>query len=89
PSDYVTGGKGLCYLNYALTHTMNAIAVSKGAVVVDGKKLVNLAHQHNKKLCFSGATAAALPTVDLFEYTLAGCQIVGLEGGFTGPTNFI
>jgi hypothetical protein len=29
---------------------MNAIAVSKGALVVEGKKLINLAHQHNKKL---------------------------------------
>ncbi|WP_045126871.1 homoserine dehydrogenase [Acinetobacter nosocomialis] len=89
PSDYVTGGKGLFYLNYALTHNMNAIAVSKGALVVDGKKLVNLAHQHNKKLFFSGATAAALPTVDLFEYNLAGCQILEIEGVFTGTTNFI
>lgn len=89
PSDYVTGGKGLFYLNYALTHSMNAIAVSKGALVVEGKKLINLAHQHKKKLFFSGATAAALPTVDLFEYNLAGCQILEIEGVFTGTTNFI
>ncbi|MFX5299936.1 homoserine dehydrogenase [Acinetobacter baumannii] len=89
PSDYVTGGKGLFYLNYALTHSMNAIAVSKGALVVEGKKLINLAHQHSKKLFFSGATAAALPTVDLFEYNLAGCQILEVEGVFTGTTNFI
>ncbi|MDC4329916.1 homoserine dehydrogenase [Acinetobacter baumannii] len=89
PSDYVTGGKGLFYLNYALTHNMNVIAVSKGALVVEGKKLINLAHQHNKKLFFSGATAAALPTVDLFEYNLAGCQILEIEGVFTGTTNFI
>ena len=89
PSDYVTGGKGLFYLNYALTHSMNAIAVSKGALVVEGKKLINLAHQHSKKLFFSGATAAALPTVDLFEYNLAGCQILEIEGVFTGTTNFI
>lgn len=88
-SDYVTGGKGLFYLTYALTHSMNAIAVSKGALVVEGKKLINLAHQHNKKLFFSGATAAALPTVDLFEYNLAGCQILEIEGVFTGTTNFI
>lgn len=89
PSDYVTGGKGLFYLNYALTHSMHAIAVSKGALVVEGKKLINLAHQQNKKLFFSGATAAALPTVDLFEYNLAGCQILEIEGVFTGTTNFI
>lgn len=44
----MTGGKGLFYLNYALTHSMHAIAVSKGALVVEGKKLINLAHQHNK-----------------------------------------
>ncbi len=89
PSDYVTGGKGLFYLNYALTHSMNAIAVSKGALVIEGKKLINLAHQHKKKLFFSGATAAALPTIDLFEYNLAGCQILEIEGVFTGTTNFI
>lgn len=30
-----------------------------------------------------------LPTVDLFEYNLAGCQILEIEGVFTGTTNFI
>lgn len=47
-----------------------------------------MARQHNKKL-FSGATAAALPTVDLFKYNLAGCEILEIEGVFTGTTNFI
>ncbi|QRG70391.1 homoserine dehydrogenase [Brevibacillus choshinensis] len=89
PSQFETGGPGLAYIRHALETGMHAIAVSKGALVVDYAGLSALAKQHGVSLKISGATAAALPTIDLLQYNLAGCEIQAVEGVFTGTTNFV
>ncbi|MGN7470585.1 homoserine dehydrogenase [Brevibacillus sp. SAFN-007a] len=89
PSDVQTGGPGLRYLRQALASGMHAIAVSKGALVVDYAGLSALAKAKGVQLKISGATAAALPTIDLFAYNLAGCEIKQVEGIFTGTANFV
>lgn len=89
PSQFETGGPGLIYIRQALEQGMHAIAVSKGALVVDYAGLSALAKQRGVSLKISGATAAALPTIDLLQYNLAGCQIQAVEGVFTGTTNFV
>ena len=43
----------------------------------------------NLSLKFSGATAAALPTLDVATISLAGAKILGFEGILTGTTNYI
>lgn len=89
PSDFVTGGAGLSYMREALGRGMHVIAVSKGALVVDYAGLATLAKQQGVSLKISGATAAALPTIDLFRYNLAGCEVAAVEGIFTGTANFV
>lgn len=89
PSDVQTGGASLGFIRQALTKGMHAIAVSKGALVVDYSGLSALAKEQGVQLKISGATAAALPTIDLFTYNLAGCEIRHVEGIFTGTTNFV
>ncbi|MED4750479.1 homoserine dehydrogenase [Brevibacillus choshinensis] len=89
PSQLETGGPGLTYIRQALEQGMHAIAVSKGALVVDYAGLSALAKHRGVMLKISGATAAALPTIDLLQYNLAGCQILAVEGIFTGTTNFV
>ncbi|MDF2679356.1 MAG: homoserine dehydrogenase [Brevibacillus sp.] len=89
PSQFETGGPGLAYIRQALDQGMHAIAVSKGALVVDYAGLSALAKQRGVMLKISGATAAGLPTIDILHYNLAGCQILAVEGIFTGTTNFV
>jgi len=89
PSDFSTGGAGLAYIRHALEQGMHAIAVSKGALVTDYVNLSALALKRGVCLKISGATAAALPTIDLLQYNLAGCQIHAVEGVFTGTANFV
>lgn len=89
PSQFETGGPGLVYIRQALEQGMHAISVSKGALVVDYAGLLRLAKQRGVMLKISGATAAALPTIDLLEYNLAGCEIATVEGIFTGTANFV
>lgn len=89
PTDIQTGGSGLLYIRQALAQGMHAITISKGALVVDYAGLSKLAVQNNVMLKISGATAAALPTIDLLQYNLAGCEVRAIEGIFTGTTNYV
>jgi homoserine dehydrogenase len=68
---------------------VHAIAISKGALIFDLPGLRALAAANGVALKFSGATAAALPTVDLIEHNLAGCRVLKIEGIFTATTNYV
>jgi len=50
---------------------------------------MKLAKEHHRQLRISGATAAALPTVDVAEVALAGTDIERVEGILNGTTNYI
>ncbi len=89
PSDFRTGGPGLPYLREALKAGRDAIVISKGALVYDGRGLRDLAQASGARLKISGATAAALPTIDLLQYNLIGCRVLGIEGILNATTNFL
>ena len=89
PSDFETGGMGLVYMRHALNTGMHVIAVSKGALALHGPELLHAATAHGVQVWVSGATAAALPTVDFVQRQLAGCEVLEIEGIFTGTANFI
>lgn len=89
PTDFITGEPGLSYLKTALESSKHAISISKGALVLDYPGLSRLAKERKVMLKISGATAAALPTIDLLEYNLAGSAIHSISGIFTGTANFI
>ncbi|WP_348655112.1 hypothetical protein [uncultured Thalassolituus sp.] len=89
PTDLTTGEPGLSYIRTALTRKMKVVCLSKGALVHDVASLLQLARQHATSLLFSGATASALPTMDLLQVSLAGCHIKQVKAILTGTTNMI
>lgn len=89
PSDFRTGGPGYGYIKAALSAGRNVVAISKGALVYDGPGLRALAAKHGARLKISGATAAALPTIDLIEHNLAGCEILSIEGVLNATSNHL
>jgi len=89
PSDLRTGEPGLSHLTAALEKGWHAAAASKGALVLRFKELAGLARQNGRQLKFSGAAAAALPTLDVGIQSLAGAEVLGIEGILNGTTNFI
>jgi homoserine dehydrogenase len=88
-SDLETGEPGLSYISAALRAGWHAVAASKGALVVGLPALKALAGENGVFLKFSGATAAALPTVDVGMFSLAGARIEGIQGILNGTTNYI
>lgn len=89
PTDVETGGSALVYIKNALHANMNIVSVSKGALVFAMPELLKIAEEKACKIKYSGATAAALPTLDIGEFSLAGCKITKIEGILNGTSNFI
>ncbi len=88
-SDLETGEPGLSYLTAAFQAGWHAVAASKGALVVGLPALRSLAAENGVFLKFSGATAAALPTLDVGLFSLAGARIEGIQGILNGTSNYI
>jgi len=89
PSDWRTGEPQLAFLHAALDAGWNVAAASKGALVVDFRGLTEKAKARGLALKYSGATAAALPTLDVATVALAGSAIERIDGILTGTTNYI
>lgn len=89
PSDFQTGGPALGYLRAALEAGCDAVVISKGALVHSGAELRRIAAASGARMRISGATAAALPTIDLLETGLLGCHVLALEGVLNATTNYL
>jgi homoserine dehydrogenase len=89
PSNWRTGEPQLDFFHLAFDRGWNIAAASKGALVVDFKNLRAKAKAKGLALKFSGATAAALPTLDVATISLAGADILRIDGILTGTTNYI
>jgi homoserine dehydrogenase len=85
----LTGGSGLALMQSALRHGVDVVCVSKGALAFAWDDLHELAEASGRKIKYSGAAAAALPTVDTALYSLAGSEIHTIEGLLNGTSNMI
>jgi homoserine dehydrogenase len=89
PTNFRTGAPGGAYIRAALSAGRDVIVISKGALVREGRDLRALADASGARLKISGATAAALPTIDLIEYNLLGCAVLEVEGVLNATTNYL
>ncbi len=89
PSNWRTGEPQLAFLHAALDAGWSIAAASKGALVVDFRGLTEKARARGLALKYSGATAAALPALDVATVALAGSTIERIDGILTGTTNYI
>lgn len=88
PSE-INGGVGLGHTINAINSGMDVVFLSKGALVSNFSFIMNIAKEKDVKIKYSGATAAALPTIDVGQYSLAGCKIDSIKGILNGTTNYI
>ncbi len=89
PSNIKSGGPGLSHIRHALDRGWHVVTASKGPLVIDFRGLHEKAEKKHVALKFSGATAAALPALDIALYSLAGTEISRIEGILNGTTNYI
>lgn len=89
PTNVVDGEPGLTHIKTALKRGMHVVTANKGPLVVAFAELRDLARSQGLRLMYGPATAAALPTVSVGTYELAGAQVTKIEGILNGTTNFI
>lgn len=88
-SDAVTGEPARSYIRLALNEGWNVAAAGKRALVLDLPQYRRLSAESGGILKFSGATAAALPAMDILQFSLAGAAILKIEGILNGTSNDI
>jgi homoserine dehydrogenase len=89
PTNIEHGEPALSHIRMAIERGMHVVTANKGPLVVAFAELRELARQHNRRLMYGPATAAALPTVSVGTYELAGSKVTGIEGILNGTTNYI
>jgi homoserine dehydrogenase len=89
PSNIQDGEPALGYTHQALDRGWHVVTANKGPLVVDFNGIREKAEKNRVSLGISGATAAALPTLDVALHSLAGTEILGIEGILNGTTNYI
>lgn len=89
PTNIESGEPGKQYILQAIENGMDIVSISKGALVTSFKEINEAARIANVCIRYSGATAAALPTIDIGQFSLAGCKIDYIEGILNGTTNYI
>lgn len=89
PTNLQNGEPGKEYILEAIKKGMDIVSISKGALVTSFKEIDKAARVANVRIRYSGATAAALPTLDIGQFSLAGCKIERVEGILNGTTNYI
>ncbi len=88
-SDRRNGEPGLSLVSAALERGWHVVTADKGPLVAGFRELFGKAKDHQVSLKISGATAAALPTLDVALHSLAGTEIYRIEGILNGTTNYI
>ncbi|PGZ96140.1 homoserine dehydrogenase [Bacillus pseudomycoides] len=89
PTNLESGNPGKQYILQAIENGMDIVSISKGALVTSWKEIREAARFANVRIRYSGATAAALPTLDIGQFSLVGCKIERIEGVLNGTTNYI
>jgi homoserine dehydrogenase len=88
-SDLKKGEPGYDHIRTSLEKGWHVVTANKGPLLLYFSELRELASSKNLKLKFSGATAAALPALDVGQICLAGSRILKIEGILNGTTNYI
>jgi homoserine dehydrogenase len=89
PTDIETGEPGYSHIKKAFSLGMDVVTLSKGALVCHYEDVINTMKKYDRKIKISGATAAALPTIDMGQYNLVGNEILKIQGILNGTTNYI
>jgi len=89
PPNRTSGQPALTYLLAFLQNRIPVVTVNKTPLVFGFQQLLAQSRKSGAPIKFSGATAAALPTADVFSISLAGAAVYGFEGFRHGTTNFL
>lgn len=89
PTNMTTGEPGLSNIKLALSSGMHVATASKGALVLAYSELMQLAKERGLALKFAAAVASPLPTIELADFALQGCEIKSIDAILNATSNCI
>ncbi len=89
PTNPDTGEPGLSYIKAMIERGVDVITSNKGPLIVAYKDLMRLASKNGVQFKFEATVGGAMPVISLVERSLAGNQILSIEGIFNGTSNYI
>lgn len=89
PTDKITGEPALSHILSALGRGINVVTANKGPVMLDYRRLKDLADTMGVSLGIGCTAGGALPTISSGQYDLLGARVTGIRGVLNGTTNYI
>jgi len=88
-TDVQTGQPAIDHVKAAFESGKNAVLTNKGPVALAYRDLAGLAAVHDVQFRFEGTVMSGTPTIRLAQSSLAGCEILEIQGILNGTTNYI
>lgn len=84
-----TGEPGMTHISNSLSSGINVVTANKGPIMLNYKKLKEIAIKNNIQLGIGCTTGGALPSINGGVFDLSGSEVKSIEGVLNGTTNFI
>ncbi len=88
-TDIKTAEPATSHIRAALTRGLHVATTNKGPLALHYRELAALAVSKGARFLFEGTVMSGTPLLNLVRETLAGCEILELQGILNGTTNYI
>ncbi len=88
-TDIKTGEPATTYIKEAINKGMHITTSNKGPVALFNKELQDMADKKGVKFLYEGTIMSGTPMLNLVRETLAGSEVLSVQGILNGTTNYI
>ena len=88
-TDKETGEPGMTHIQESLSKGISVVTANKGPIMLNYKRLREVALINNVQLGIGCTTGGALPSINGGLFDLSGAEVRSIEGVLNGTTNFI
>ena len=88
-TDIKTGEPASGHIRAALECGMHVVTTNKGPLALHYRELAELAREKGVEFLFEGTVMSGTPLLNLVRETLAGAEILEMQGILNGTTNYI
>ena len=88
-TDIKTGEPATSHIRAVLERGVNVVTTNKGPLALHYRELADLAAKRKVEFLFEGTVMSGTPVLNLLRETLAGAEILEMQGILNGTTNYI
>ena len=88
-TDIKTGEPATSHIRAALDRGVHVVTTNKGPLALHYRELAELAAKRKVEFLFEGTVMSGTPVLNLLRETLAGAEILEMQGILNGTTNYI